>query len=220
MIKVNLLPNEMRPIQRTPVPHIISLAVLAAAVLFMVQVFLSLQSDLTDVNTQITQQQASLDGLAAVIAEYNELMSQKLQLQEKIITIEDILEDRTIWSEQLHRLATLTPENIWYKRIRLLSRRVSEERPQIDPRTGRQEMDPRTQRPRTTRVQVERILLEISGYAIDDETGISSTYVLANNTAVDPEFSNMFTLTTSRIADTEFNGFPVREFTFEYVVSG
>ena len=220
MIKVNLLPHEMRPIQRTLLPHIVSLAVLAAAIVYMGQVFLVLQGELNEVNQQVAQQQAALDALADVVVEYNELSEQKILLQDKIAIIQEILEDRTIWSQHLHQLATLTPENIWYRRIRLTSRRFSEERPQIDKKTGRQEIDPRTQKPRTTRVQVERIILEISGYAIDDETGLSSTHVLASNTETDPDFSKAFTLHRSEFADTEFNGYPVRQFTFEYLIAG
>jgi Tfp pilus assembly protein PilN len=220
MIKVNLLPHEMRPIQRTLLPHVVSLLVLAAAIMYMGQIFITLQGEVSIVNQQLAQQQAALDALADVVAEFNELSEQKVLLQDKIAIIQEILEDRTIWSQHLYQLTTLTPENIWYRRIRLTSRRFSEERPVIDKKTEKQEIDPRTQRPRTTRVQVERAILEVSGYAIDDETGLSSTHVLASNTETDPDFSQAFTLYRSEFADTEFNGYPVRQFTFEYLVAG
>lgn len=220
MIKVNLLPHEMRPIQRSLVPHLLSLLLLAAAIGGMAWVLLGQIGELNEMNHQVARQQSNLDALGDVVKEHNELTEQKLLLQDKIEIIQEILEDRTIWSQHIHQLATLTPENIWYKRIRLTSRRFPEERPLIDRRTGRQEIDPRTQQPRTTRVQVERIILEVSGYAIDDETGVSSTSVLVTNTENDEKFSSTFTLHGSDIKDTEFDGYPVREFSFQYLVAG
>ncbi len=210
MIRINLLPQELRPITRTPLPHIISLAVLGAALFFMFQVYMSLRGELSGINTQVAQQEAALELLAATVEEHEELEERKKQLQVMVETIQVILEDRTVWSEHLHQLATLTPENIWYKRIRLTSRRFTEERPRQDPRTGQTRIERETH---------ERLVLELSGYAVDDETGLSSTATLATNTTVDPDFASHFQLYTSRIIDTEFDGYPVREFLFEYIVS-
>jgi hypothetical protein len=218
MIKVNLLPQELRPVQRTPLPHIISLLVLVAALLFMGNVFFMLRGQLVDVNSQITKQKAELEELKDVVTEYNELTEQKKQLQDKIEIIQTILKERTIWSGHIHQLTTLTPENIWYKRIRLITRKFTEEVPAFNKRTGEPEMDPKTGKPKMNREQRDKFVLEVSGYAIDDATGLSSTSTLATNTSVDTDFSNTFTLITSKITDTEFNGYLVREFMFEYLV--
>ncbi len=208
MIKINLLPNEIRPFTRTPLPHIISLAVLAAVLFFMSQTYMAANGELNNVNTQIAQQEAALDLLAATVKEYEELERQKEELQIVVAIIQKILEDRTIWSEHLHRLTVLTPDNIWYSRIRLTSRRFTEEVQTTDTRGN----------PITERTTVNRNVLQLSGYATQDETGRASTEPLATNTTTDPEFPKMFELVTSDFEDKEFDGYPVREFNFEYVV--
>lgn len=220
MITINLLPEELRPIQRTPLPHILSLLVLAAALFFMGKTYLSMTMQLNSVEHQIKTAQVELKALESTVKEYEMLLKQKDLLQKKIGAIQTILSDRTIWSEHLHQLAVLTPENIWYKRIRITTRRFTEEQPAIDPRTGLIEIDQRTGKQKMARVSVDRPILEISGYAIDDETGMSSTANLATKTAEDEAFSSLFTLYTSKITDTDFDGYPAREFTFEYLITG
>lgn len=218
MIKINLLPLDQRPITRTPLPHVISLLIMLAVLFFIAQTYLKLDIELTNIDQQIARQEAAMSQLAATVAEYEELEKQKKQLQNIVATIQDILKDRTIWSEHLHQLAALTPENVWYQRLRLTERRFTEEEPAVG-KDGKPEIDTRTGQQRMTRKQVVRPILEVSGYAIDDESGLSSTATLASNTATDPEFSKMFQLFTSRINDTEFDGYPVRGFVFEYVIS-
>jgi len=219
MITINLLPRELRPVQRTPLPHILSLLVLAAALVYIGNSYLGLSVKLNSVRDQVKTAQNELAALQSTVEEYEALMDQKQFLMKKITAIQDILRDRTIWSEQLHRLVTLTPENIWYKRIRVTSRKFMEERPSVDKRTGKPEIDPKTGQQKMVRVPVDRPVLEVSGYAVGDETGMSSTASLAENTTADAAFAEMFTLYTSKITDTEFNEYPVREFTFEYLIA-
>ena len=218
MIKINLLPYEQRPITRTPLPHIVSLLILAGTLFFMFQTYVKLNVELSGINQQIAKQEAALELLEETVNKHGELEKQKKQLQTMVATIQIILKDRTIWSEHLHKLTTLTPENIWYKRLRLTTRRFTEEVPEFDTK-GEPVMDRRTGKQKMKRKQVTRPILEVSGYAIDDESGLSSTATLATNTTSDPEFSKFFQLYTSRIIDTEFDGYPVREFVFEYVIS-
>lgn len=218
MIRINLLPKDMRPVQRTPLPHIMSLLVLVAVLMFMGNVFVNLQGELRTVERKIEKSEKELAGLADVVKEYDVLTKQKLLLQRKIVAIQDILKGRTIWSEQLLKLTTLTPDNIWYKRIRMVVKKFSEEKPVLDKKTGKPVMDPKTGLPKMAKVPVEKQVLEISGYAIDDESGVSSTSTLAAQTTGDELFSSIFSLYTSKIEDTDFNGYPVREFTFEYLI--
>lgn len=220
MIRINLLPKELRPVQRTPIPHIISLLILAAILVFMFNMYASLRQDLTIVTGRVNKQQRELAGLQEAVEEHKSLIQQKALLQRKILAIQEILEGKTVWSEQLHQLASLTPENIWYKRIRITSKKFSEEQPAVDKKTGKVVLDARTGQPRMTRVSVDKQILEVSGYAIDDEHGMSSTSTLAARTTSDAQFSSYFVLYNSKIGDTDFNGYPVREFTFEYIIGG
>lgn len=60
MITINLLPEELRPVQRTPLPHILSLLVLAAALFFMGKTYLGMTMQLNSVEHQIKTAQVEL----------------------------------------------------------------------------------------------------------------------------------------------------------------
>ncbi len=217
MIRINLLPHHLRPIQRTPVPYILSVAVLAAILAFMATWYMGVRAEYNGVDKKYASASKELSGLAPVVEEYNGLVSEKLKLQEKVETIRPILQDRLLWSQWLHQLAKLTPENIWYKRIRTITRKVQMEQTKIG-KNGQPERDPATGRPIIEKVPVDRQFLEVSGYAVEDESGRSSTSALAESTRNDEEFSRKFTMSSPRIEDTDFEGYSVRAFTFEYEV--
>lgn len=217
MIRINLLPHHLRPVQRTPLPYILSVAVLVAILAFMATWYMGVVAEYNGVDTKYAAANKALSGLALVVEEYNGLVSEKLKLQEKVETIRPILQDRLLWSQWLHQLAKLTPENIWYKRIRTITRKVQMEQPKIG-KNGQPERDPTTGRPIIEKVPVDRQFLEVSGYAVEDESGRSSTSALAESTRNDEEFSRKFTMSSPRIEDTDFDGYAVRAFTFEYEV--
>lgn len=217
MIRINLLPHHMRPIKRTLLPHMLSILLLLGAFFWLSSLFFSERAELARTNRQYDAKNSELRGLDAVIKEHNELTQTKLQLQDKIETIQSILADRSLWSEWLHHLSTLTPDNIWYTKIRLTSRKFTEERIKMD-KQGKPELNPKTKEPVIEKVQVQRPVLEVSGYAIEDASGEKNTAKLADTTNSDPKFSEKFQLFTAKTVDTEYNGYSVRSFTFEYLI--
>jgi hypothetical protein len=217
MIRINLLPHHLRPIQRTPLPYILSMAVMIAMFAFMATWFMSVQTEYRDVNEKFRAANTSLETLGPVVQEYNGLVKEKIRLQDKVETIRPILQDRLLWSQWLHQIAKLTPENIWYKRIRTITRKVQMERPKMS-KTGQPERDQASGLPVIEKVPVDKQFLEVSGFAVEDESGQSSTAALAESTRNDEEFSRKFTMSSPRIEDTDFDGYAVRAFTFEYEV--
>ena len=219
MIRVNLMPYHLRPVKRTPVPYLLSLVVLAAVVLGIFLLFMGKQAEIRGVRNELARIESELAALSDTVDEYNALSEKKLQLQERISTIKEILSDRIIWSKQLHRLAALTPDNIWYKRIRVTWQTFKEQQVKTDPKTGEAIRDPRTNEIETEVTNVRRPILEVAGYVINDEQGESKIYPLTERTTEDPDFSKMFTLLRPRVDFTEFNGFAVRGFTLEYQIN-
>jgi Tfp pilus assembly protein PilN len=217
MIRINLLPHHLRPIQRTPLPYILSAAVLVSMLAFMATWFMSVRAEYRGVEEKHAAASKALSSLAPVVEEYNGLVKEKVKLQDKVETIRPILQDRLLWSQWLHQLAKLTPENIWYKRIKTITRKVQMEQPKMG-KNGQPERDATTGLTIIEKVPVDRQFLEVSGYAMEDESGRSSTAALAESTRNDEEFSRKFTMSSPRIEDTEFNGYAVRAFTFEYEV--
>jgi hypothetical protein len=218
MIIINLLPEELRPIKRTPLPHILSVAVLLAAIASMAYLFMDITGNIAATNDDIAKANQELEGLRDVVEEYNALSEQKKQLENKINVIQEILSDRIIWSEQLHRLSELTPDNFWYKRIRETSKTVRMERTELDPKTGKAVLD-KEGKPKIIKENVKRPVFEISGYVISNEQGSSQINPLTYNTTQDEMFSKLFTLDTPNLSNEEYNGFAVRGFVLEYNIA-
>lgn len=218
MIIINVLPPDQRPIKRTPLPHLLSILVLAAAVAVMAGMFIKVTGQIRTANAELTKVNQELTGLKEIVEEYNALSEKKQQLENKIGVIQEILRARIIWSEQLHKLAELTPDNFWYRRIRETSKTVRVERVALDPKTGA-EIKEKDGKPKIVRENVKRPVFEISGYVINNEEGSSQINPLTFNTTQDPDFSKFFTLDSPNITDAEYNGFAVRGFTLEYNVN-
>lgn len=217
MIRINLLPHALRPVKRSALPHILSLAVFLLVLGALAVLFMGELGTLAAEGRNLAKAKDDLAALEGVVKEHNDLIQKKVQLQDKIETIQKILADRTLWSEWLHQLASLTPDNIWYSRIRLLSRKFQEERQKLD-KKGQPEVDAKTKRPVMEKTTVDRSILEVTGYAIEDESMEKNVSRLADSTNIDPKFSEKFTLYTSKIEDTDFDGFAVRKFVFEYQI--
>lgn len=209
MILINLLPYELRPVKRTPLPYMVSIALWIAAVAGIGLLFMQTMGELSRLDSEIAARKLELNKLAEVVEEHNRLEDQKVRLADKVEIIGEILADRKIWSKHLHKLASLTPENAWYSEILVTSRTIRE---------SVQELDPKTQEMRTVVKRVPRPVLEISGYVINDEEGRGNINPLVDNLNEDEGFSDHFEIITTRLSDTEFNGFNVRGFTLEYLI--
>lgn len=217
MILINLLPEELRPIKRTPLPHILSLAVLAAVVVGSLLLFSQSFARTASLKREIASAEKELDSLKHIVDEYNQLGQRKLELQDKVATIEEILRDRKIWSQHLHRLAQLTPENFWYSGIKETKQTFRENVIKRDEKTGEPVKDKKGELEMEI-VTVQKPVLEIRGYIINDEEGRANVNELLQATTEDPEFSANFELFRPSIEDTDFNGFNVRAFTAEFEI--
>ena len=218
MIVINLLPEDLRPIKRTPLPHLLSLLVMLLTVAALGWLFLAISGKIADKNRDLAKANEELAGLSAVVEEYNALSEKKQQLEDKITVIQEILSDRIIWSEQLHRLSKLTPDNFWYQRIRETSKTVRVDRVAVDEKTGEPVKDKNGQE-KIVRENVKRPVFELSGYVINDEQGSNTIYPLTYATTQDEQFSEIFTLDSPQITDSEYNGYSVRGFVLEYRIN-
>jgi len=211
MIKVNLLPFELRPIKRTPVPYLASAAVLVCVLLGIGVVFLSDVAKIRSAQGLYNSHIAELNTLLPVVEEYNALSEKKSQLAEQVQTIDEIASDRVIWSRQLYNLSRLMLENSWYSGITVYPKTFPESRRVIDPATGAVSY-------KTTAVVKQ--VLTLSGYVIPGEQGSSDMSGLTRRFEEDEEFSGTFQLDRPSFSDTRVDGTAVREFILEYVLGG
>jgi Tfp pilus assembly protein PilN len=219
MIIVNLLPHHLRPIKRTPMPYMITGLVLALTIAGLAALFLQGQLAVNKAKGEHEAKKNELGGLSETVREFNELADQKGDLDDRINTIKGILADRMIWSQQLHSLASLTPDNIWYERIRVFGKPVTKYRKKTDPRTGETlPPNPTTGEFDMESYRAEQQVLEITGYVTMDDQGNRRVNALMLATQEDPEFSKLFEMGGPKMEPTEFNGEEVQKFTLPYII--
>lgn len=210
MITVNLLPFELRPIKRTPIPYMLSVAVLAVVVFVVLTIFVANQRDVSRARAELQQHRNELSALQAVVEEYNTLSQKKRQLANQVSTINEIVSDRIIWSRQLHNLARLALENLWYDGIRVGIKPFTEMRSVYNPQTEKSEI---------RSVTSQRQVLTVSGYVMAGTDGKATIGPFTKVTEEDPEFSSLFQLDRTTFEDAILDDVSVRKFEIEYVVS-
>lgn len=234
MIKINLLPEEFRPVKKSFLPYFLSLVAILLGFLIIGVIFLHYQNTISALRAQLSSleqeynsptnlvnEEGEVITLSNIVNEFRRLDKKRQELEKRVQVIKEILSDRIIWSQNLYLLAKLTPDNIWYDRIRVTWQTFREKVIKIDPKTKKPVLDPRTKEPQTEQKSVKRPILEITGYVISGEQGERQISPLIENTTdpnIAPEFVKQFTLMRPRIEDTEYNGFSVRKFTLEYLI--
>ncbi len=209
MIAINLLPEELRPIKRTPVPYIAGAALFALSVMFCGIIFVGNVASVHGKNAELSGYQTELEELRGVVAEYNGLTVKKRQLAQQVKTINEISSDRIIWSRQLFNLGRLAPENLWYDTISVESKPFTEIKKVYNPKT--KTMDSKT-------VRLNKPVLTVAGYVVPGKLGQASISPFTLSTESDEEFSNLFRLDRSTFKDTLFDDIGVREFKLEYLI--
>lgn len=231
MITINLLPAELRPIKRTPLPHIASLALLLLTVAAVGHLWWSKQGEIREQEKIYAQKEAAYNALKEIEAKYEDLIKKKEQLQARVEVIREILKDRTIWSEQLHILTSLMPENVWLSGIRETTKRVTETVMQEVPASGQRAATPPAAgaapgtpggaptEKKAVKVTVTKPFLEVQGYARPTEGGGDEVNPFIRSLQEDPRFSKKFSLdrTTLSFKD-DPQGNRVRSFTLEFEI--
>ncbi len=217
MILINLLPQHLRPLKRTPLPYIGVFIVMLAAFFVMASMFLSVSAQIGEINQKKAKTQNSLNELADVVKRYEDLDKKKARLVDKTIAIEEILKDRILWSEQLFHLDRLKPDNMWYSRIRVTQLPFKQRVRKVDPKT-KKAMKDKNGKDLWENKTIKRPVLEVSGYVVPSEEESNYIAPLTRSTTEDPDFSKLFTLYRFRLEDTVFNDQPVRKFVLEYVI--
>jgi hypothetical protein len=210
MITINLLPEELRPIKRTPLPHMITSAVFVGAVLFCGMVFMNNRSEINTMDRSLAQNNQALQDLQAVVDESNALTEKKVGLNDQVQTINEIASDRIIWSRQLYNLGRLAPENLWYDTVQVNTRRFPVTKTVYNPTTKVNEK-------KTD--MVDKQVLVVKGYVVPGKDGKSSISPFTLSTESDEEFSNLFQFYDSSFQDTSFDTHDVREFEVEFLIN-
>lgn len=210
MITVNLLPHELRPVKRTPLPYILSAAGALLILLLVASMYLTNRRGIAKANELLAGHQRELEELKPIVDEYNSLSEQKIGLSKQVETIDGIVNDRIIWSRQLYNLTRLAPENLWYEEIKIIPKTFPETEEFYNKQTKQTEQ-------RTIRITKQ--VLAVSGYVAPGADGKMNISTFTIATESDPEFSSLFQLDQSTFKDTKFEDENVREFSLEYILT-
>lgn len=113
MITVNLLPPDLRPVERTPLPRflVIVVGVALAAVALVLLTFIYFIW-IPRVHTQIANKEQELTNLRAQAGEYETLSAALQNITQREKALEEIYRTRTIWWKKLALLSDLTPSYV------------------------------------------------------------------------------------------------------------
>lgn len=209
MINVNLLPHNLRPIKRTPIPYIASGVVVLIAIGVMTQMFLSAASVKNAKQALLDQHQQEFAKLEDVWRESDKLKALQQGLSDKIATIDEIVRGRMIWSEHLWNLTRVAPPNLWFSGFQEATKDFKERKTETDAKTGKQV---------TKDVTVPRPILKVSGYVIDTPELRADVGQFALAVEQNSEISQTFELKSPSIKDTTFENYAVKSFTCEFLI--
>jgi Tfp pilus assembly protein PilN len=209
MININLLPEGMRPVKRTPLPYIISVAIVVLALVGMGAEWMLLHGKLAERKDELARVEKALAVYGDVVEDAKKLEREKQALETKTEVINEVMSDRIVWSKHLWRLSTLTPDNVWYSGIAVDTRTFQNSVPFQDPKTGE---------PKMRSEPVKRSVLEVKGFVVPDKDGNSQINPLTFATQNDPEFRSQFELRAPKLDYADLEGLRVRTFTLEYLI--
>jgi len=121
MIEVNLLPEDRRPVERTPLPRflviiagVVGLSVEGILLVMLVLAHIREKENLPGVELRITNADKSLAQIRDHEASIKEAQARKR-------AVSDLERRRRIWAPLLHRLSApdVLPANIWYNEVEL-----------------------------------------------------------------------------------------------------
>lgn len=218
MIKINLLPLELRPVRRSLVPYLISGAVLLVAVLVMIVKGMFNQFAILQAQSQLEANQRQLQELSPVVEKSEKLDQDIKRLETKIRVIQEIVRDRLIWSKQLWHLSRLAPKNCWYSGFKVQTEQVPELVAVLDPKTNEPKKNPETGQVETQTKLVPRLYLVVSGYTVEYEGLTDDINPLLENVTAPGEFSELFELEPPAFKNDLFEEFPVKSYTLKFAI--
>jgi len=231
VIHIDLLPDHLRPIKRTPLPYLITVLIFGVCMLAVAGSFLAFQASIRMERMALADSKAELadPALQEIVQESNRLEALKGNLDRRRSIIEEIVSDQIVWSKRLWQLSELTPENVWYSKIEEDVGKFTEEVKEPDPSTGQL---------RTVTKAVSKPILRVEGYVVPGADGNSSVTPLTDNltTTIDltlPEdqhedddtelhadsFGNHFVLDSPYFEDEDFEGFSAKSFKLEFIIN-
>lgn len=123
MIEINLLPPEMRKIDRTSLKRLASMVtavILLSASVIGVTMFVKNYYAAQDDKQRLT---ADVNRLEPLAKEYDVLSAELKGIETRLTTIEEIRATRVRWGKKLDQLYAILPEYVWFEKVQLKTAR-------------------------------------------------------------------------------------------------
>ena len=205
MLKINLLPEELRPRPRSVMPYVCTLALAIVVVVYCLATFVTLLARNSALQKEEVSIQARIDEVWGSVEAVEKLEIKKRQLNAKEKAIGRIMGDRIVWSKVLYDLAGLVPEDIWLRDLKEEIKIVQVKVPNPDLESAQ----------KTITVPRQRRKFKVGGYALSPkaESGVQLVGELVRAMEASEEFSEQFRAPTpQRVDDDEFEGVSVKKF--------
>ena len=212
MIDINLLPVELRPRPRSPLPYLLTIVLAVAVVIYCLIAFVGKWRTISDFEKRIIKLDEQIAEVHESAEAVKELEAGNRLLNAKQAAISTIMPDRIVWSKVIVMLAELVPEDVWLSDLAVSSKSVPIQVPNPDSQSAQ----------KTVTEYVSRRKLEVTGYALSlrEEEGVNHVgrFVSAMENEQDPnykpEFAALFNNPDPQsVDDAVFEDTPVKEFT-------
>jgi len=206
MININLLPPELRPIRRSGLPYVVVAIAGTVVVVVLLSIFMANGVAVANKSNDLEGLKAECQRVRESAKEVKELEIKKASIEAKDKAMKEITSDRIVWSEQLHYLARLMPDQVWLKDIEVETKTRTKTVPVPDAKEGQ---------PKTKKVAVPYQSLKLTGYALSykEEMGVNLVGVFVKAIENDADFTTYFKSPEPHLLkDEEFGGVHVKEF--------
>jgi Tfp pilus assembly protein PilN len=127
MIEVNLVPEDRRPVERTPLPRF--LMIIVGVIGFCVEgiLLVMILADSPRQKLKLKEVEHRINAASEKLAKMKSIKSRITQMKTRNKSIGDLYRFRRTWAPLLHRLSSpeVLPTNIWYSEIELKQGRAA-----------------------------------------------------------------------------------------------
>jgi len=120
MIKINLLPEELRKKKKVPFidrTFVYGLLVLIGEIVILYLVSLSQQTKIAELDGDLAEAQREYENYADIVNKQKEALSLKEELTARMNAVQELENKRAVWVQIITELRKIIPEYVWLERF-------------------------------------------------------------------------------------------------------
>ena len=120
MIRINLLPEELRKKKKVPFidrTFVYGLLVLIGEIVILYLVSLSQQTKIAELDGDLAEAQREYENYADIVNKQKEALSLKEELTARMNAVQELENKRAVWVQIITELRKIIPEYVWLERF-------------------------------------------------------------------------------------------------------